>query len=100
MSRKAVSDDVLLIFAHFELCNFPSKLSSSMFSIFLCLSLIEVFPEYGFYENLLCRFFCCKPLTFCSYKKLANFTTNVDAENQIFGYHKSVMQSIHLVFAI
>jgi hypothetical protein len=30
------------------------------------------------------------PLTVGSYKKLAIFTTNVDAENQTFVYHKTV----------
>jgi len=29
-------------------------------------------------------------ITFCGYKKLAIFTTNVDAENQTFVYHKTV----------
>ena len=42
MSLNAVSDETLLILAHFELCNLPSKLSNSIFNTFLCLSFIEV----------------------------------------------------------
>jgi hypothetical protein len=30
MSLNAVFDEILLIFAHFELCNLPSKLSNSI----------------------------------------------------------------------
>ena len=38
------------------------------------------------------------PLTFCSYKKLAIFTTNVDAENQTLINHKTVCGALNRHF--
>jgi hypothetical protein len=40
------------------------------------------------------------PLTFCSYKKLAIFTTNVDAENQTLINHKIVCGALNRQFFV
>ena len=39
-------------------------------------------------------------VTVCSYKKLAIFTTNVDAENETFGYHKTVCGALNRQFLV
>src|SRR5690606_19980984 len=39
-------------------------------------------------------------ITFCSYKKLAFFTTNVNVENQTFGYHKTVCVALNRQFLV
>jgi hypothetical protein len=39
-------------------------------------------------------------ITFCSYKKLAIFTTNVDAENETFGYHKTLCVALNRQFLV
>ena len=43
-------------------------------------------------------FFLKLRLTFCSYKKLAIFTTNIDAENQKLINHKSVCGALNRHF--
>jgi hypothetical protein len=40
------------------------------------------------------------PLTICSYKKLAIFTTNVDAENQTLINHKCVCGALSRQFFV
>jgi len=44
--------------------------------------------------------FLSLPLTFCSYKKLAIFTTNVDAENQCLINHKCVCGALNRQFFV
>ena len=39
-------------------------------------------------------------LTFCSYKKLAIFTTNIDAENQCLINHKTVCGALSRQFLV
>ena len=46
------------------------------------------------------RHFLWLHLTYCSYKKLAIFTTNVEAENQAFGHHKTFCGALNRQFFV
>ncbi len=51
-------------------------------------------------SNMVSSVFIKLPITFCSYKKLAIFTTNVDAENQCLINHKCVCGALNRQFFV